>query len=193
MHPHLLKACSAALSLPFYLIFERSVDEGVLPNLWKTSILAPLYNNDSRCATLNFRPVSLTSVCCKVLERASVSQVVDYLESKGLLSVNKFVFRNGRSVEDQLLMTYGKVVELVDGSFVVYMIFLDFSKAFDIVNHSIMLTKLQMLGIGGKLLSWIREFYLVTQCLLMLQVKRVVLNKLPVVLFKVQCWVPFCF
>ena len=53
-------------------------------------------------------------------------------------------------------MTYGEVVELVDEDFV--MIFLDFSRAFDVVNHSIMLTKLQMLGIGGKLLSWIREF-----------------------------------
>ena len=87
-HPHLLKACSGALSLSFYLLFERSLDEGVVPNLWKTSVVAPLYKNGSRCEPLNYRPVSLTSVCCKVLERGIVFQVVDYLESNGLLYVN---------------------------------------------------------------------------------------------------------
>ena len=45
LHPHLLKACSGALSLPFYLLFERSLDEGALPNLWKTSIVTALYKN----------------------------------------------------------------------------------------------------------------------------------------------------
>ena len=53
-------------------------------------------------------------MCCKVLERVVVSQVVDYLESNGLLSVNQFGFYKGRTVEDQLLVTYGEVVELIE-------------------------------------------------------------------------------
>ena len=65
-------------------------------------------------------------MCCKELERVIVSQVVDYLDSNGLLSVNHFGFRKGRSVEDHLLVTYGEVVDLVDWGFVVDMIFLDF-------------------------------------------------------------------
>ena len=73
------------------------------------------------------QPVNLTSVCCNVLEMVIVSQVVDYLESNGLLSVNQFGFHKGKSVEDQLPVTYGEVVELVDKGFV--MIFLDFSEA----------------------------------------------------------------
>ena len=80
-----------------------------------------------------------------------MSQVVDNLESNGLLSINQFCFHKGRSVEDQLLVTDGDVVELVE-SFVVQIIFLGFSKAFDVVNHFIILTKLQMLAIGGNLL-----------------------------------------
>ena len=66
-----------------------------------------------------------------------------------MLPINQFGFR----AEDQLLMTYGEVVELVDGGFVI----LNLSKDFDVVKHSTILTKLQMLFIGGELLSWICE------------------------------------
>ena len=65
-------------------------------------------------------------MCCKVLECAIVSQLVDYLESNVLLSVHKLGFRKGRNVEDQLLVTYSDVVELVDMGFVVDMFFLFF-------------------------------------------------------------------
>ena len=100
----------------------------MLPDLWKTFIIPPMYKNGSRyeCDKLNYRPVSHTSVCCKVLERVIVSQVVDYLEFNGLLSINQFGFRNGRGVEEQYFVPYGEVVELVDRGFIV-MIFLDFS------------------------------------------------------------------
>ena len=72
-----------------------------------------LFKNGSRCNPLNYRPVSLTSVCCKSLERVIVSQLTEYLETSGLLSSNQFVFRKGRSVEDQLLLTYAEVANRV--------------------------------------------------------------------------------
>ena len=66
--------------------------------------MTPLFKNGSRSDSLNYRPVTLTSVCCKVLERIIVSQLAGYLELNDLLSVNQFGFRKGRSVEDQLLV-----------------------------------------------------------------------------------------
>ena len=63
LHPHLLKACSVAWSLPFCILFVRSLEDGVLLILWKTSILAPLDKNGLRCDPLNYHPVSLISVC----------------------------------------------------------------------------------------------------------------------------------
>ena len=53
IHPHMLKACSDALSLPFYLLFVRSLSEGELPTLWKTSIITPLFKSENRCEPLN--------------------------------------------------------------------------------------------------------------------------------------------
>ena len=92
LHPHMLKEYSEALSLPLYLLFDRSLYKGVLPTPWKTSIVTPLFKNGNRCDPLNYHSVSLTSVCCKVLERVIVSQQVEVLEVNGLLSVNQFGF-----------------------------------------------------------------------------------------------------
>ena len=75
-----------------------------------------------------------------------MSQVVNCLESNDLLSENQFRLRKGKSVEDQLLVTYGEAVRLVDKGFVVDMIFLDFSKTFDVVNHSIVFLSTRALG-----------------------------------------------
>ena len=86
-----------------------------------------------------------------------MSQLMDYLESNGLLSIHQFGFHKGRCVENQLLVTYAEVVDAVDRSLTVNMIYLDFSKAFDVVSHFI-LEKLEMLCVCGKLLVWIRAF-----------------------------------
>ena len=117
-----MKASSDALSLPPYLLFVKSQDEGVLPSLQKTSVVAPLIENCSKCDPLNYRFVSLTSVCFKVLERIILSQLLGYLELNGLLSVNHFGFRKGSSVEDQLLVTW-EIFNLVDEGVLVDTIF----------------------------------------------------------------------
>ena len=86
--------------------------------------MASLFKSGSRCDTLKYRPVSLTSVCCRVLEHIIMSQLAGYLELNGLLSVNQLGFHKGRTVEDQLLVTHSEVVNLFDDGFVVDMIFL---------------------------------------------------------------------
>ena len=89
-----------------------------------------------------------------------MAQLVEYLELNNLLSANLFGFLKGRSAEDQLLVTYADIADSVDQGLVVDIIFLDFSKAFDVVSHFVILEKLQKLGIGGNLLIWICEFFI---------------------------------
>ena len=87
-----------------------------------------------------------------------MAQLVEYLELNNLLSANQFGFLNARNVEDQLLVTYADIADSVDKGLLVDIIFLDFSKAFDVVSHFIILEKLQKLGIRGNLFIWIHEF-----------------------------------
>jgi hypothetical protein len=158
LHPKLLKECAVQLTQPLFILFNCSLQSGLLPDAWKSSLVIPIFKSKSRYDPLNYRPVSLTSVCCKSMERIVAAELVDYLESHHLLSSRQFGFRKARSTEDQMLLVYSEVVKSVDDGSVVDMAMLDFSKAFDVVSHPILLLKLQALGVSGVLLGWIGDF-----------------------------------
>ena len=109
LHPQMLRSCAVALAYPLYVVFARSLRDGCIPSTWNRSLVVPLFKAGSRCNPLNYRPVSLTSVCCKVMERSLASHIMNYLEDNNLLSSRQFGFRAGRSTEDQLLLMYGRV------------------------------------------------------------------------------------
>ena len=158
LHPQVLKNCSEALSYPMYLIFCRSLAEGTVPSAWKRSTVIPLFKKGSRYDPLNYRPVSLTSVCCKTLERIVAKHIHEYLESNAILSNHQFGFRPGRSVMEQLLLVYNDVSSNIDADQTVDLVLFDYSKAFDVVCHNVLLEKLQLIGIDGRLLAWISSF-----------------------------------
>ena len=158
IHPRLLKYLSAELSLPLAIIFNSSLCSGVLPDEWLSSLIVPIYKKSHRYDPLNYRPISLTSVPCKVLEKCIVKHITDYLDLNNLISQSQFGFRSGRSATDQLVLTYNDISISIDQGKTVDLIFFDFSKAFDTVCHAILLQKLFSIGICGMLLSWIEYF-----------------------------------
>ena len=81
LHPIILKRCADYLAYPLAVIYNKSLNEGVLPDTFKSSRVVPIFKNGSRYDPLNYRPVSLTSVCCKTMERLVVNHLVNYLES----------------------------------------------------------------------------------------------------------------
>lgn len=158
IHPCLLKFCRTELAYPLMLIFQATYNTCFLPTLWKKSLIVPIYKKGSRHDPLNYRPVSLTSVCVKSLERILCKHIYEYATSNNLLCNDQFGFRPGRSTEDQLLLTYNAITNALNQGDNVDLILFDFSKAFDTVCHDILLDKLSKLGITGNLLGWIKEF-----------------------------------
>ena len=173
LHPHLLQQCADAVATPLYLIYNRSLEEGEVPSLWKTSRVIPIFKKGPRYDPLNYRPISLTSICSKMMERAVASHIWEYLDNNNIITTNQFGFRAGRSTADQLLLVYDDVSRATDEGQISDVVLFDFSKAFDVVPHDILLEKLRWLGFsndrhattvppneasGASLLSWIQSF-----------------------------------
>ena len=157
-HPLLLKSCARELAYPLSVVFNRSLREGIVPRAWKESMVVPIFKKGTKYDALNYRPVSLTSVCCKSMERIIAQHLTAFLEEHRLLDQNQFGFRAGRSTSDQLLLVYSEVSRKFDEGGVVDVVLFDYSKAFDVIRHDIMIEKLQRLGIHGNTLHWIESF-----------------------------------
>ena len=116
------------------------------------------YNCPDREKAENYRPVSLTSVVCKVMEHIISSRVNRHLEMYGILCDPQHGFRQKRSCETQLVSTLADFVNTTEEKGQCDVILLDFSKAFDKVSHSLLLQKLHRYGIDGRVHSWISSF-----------------------------------
>ena len=153
-----LRRCASVLCYPLFLIFRRSITSMRVPLIWKTANVMPLFKGGIHSNSSNYRPISLTSICSKTLERIIASQLHDYLDVHNLLSPFQFGFRAGLSVSDQLLLAYDYVSSSLDCGCSVDVLYFDYRKAFDVVNHRILLSKLSSIGISNPLLGWLGDF-----------------------------------
>ena len=158
VHPFLLKSCVAILGYPLTLIVLKSLEERSVPSEWRKSIVIPLHKGGTRSVPLNYRPVSLTSMCCKAMEKILASHIVEYMETNHLFSPEQFGFRKERGTEDQLLLFYGEVAKYVDEGKSVDVVYVDLSKAFDVLNHEVLLEKLRSLQFCEQIVAWIGSF-----------------------------------
>ena len=140
------------------MIFRQSLDEGKLPVDWKSANVTPIYKKGKKSNPLNYRPISLTSVPCKVMEKIIRNKIVDHLESNHLLSKHQHGFRSNRSCLTQLLEYFTEIHDIIDKGDPVDAIYLDCKKAFDTVPHKRLIEKLKSYGIVGKVLKWIESF-----------------------------------
>ena len=140
------------------LIFQSSFDQGQVPEDWKRANVTPLFKKGDKSKAANYRPVSLTSTCCKIMEHIVHSLLINFLESNNIRSDYQHSFRKKRSCETQLLVTVDDLAAGLDRHQQIDAILLDFSKAFDKVPHKHLATKLHRYGIRDQNLSWIKSF-----------------------------------
>ena len=154
----LLKKCAVSLAYPLVLMWQESFDRGLVPEWYKLSHVCPLHKKGGRACRQNYRPVSLTSHVIKVFERVLRKMMVDHLEKNKLLSNRQHGFRSGRSTLTQLLGYFNNIYEGLRSDKDTDSIYLDYAKAFDKVDHRLLLLKLEKYGFNHKLIAWVRSF-----------------------------------
>ena len=139
---------------PLSIIYQRSLLMGEVPEEWRLANVTPIYKKGCREDLGNYRPVSLTSVPGKIMEQIPLREITRHVRDKRGSSPSQHGFTKGRSCLTNLISFYDPVTRLVDEGKAVDVVYLDFSKAFDTVSHSILLQKLALRGLDQYTLGW---------------------------------------
>ena len=158
LKPIVLQTLHKELAPILKLIFQKSLDTGRLPSIWKKANVSPIFKKGDKTEPANYRPISLTCVLCKVLEHVVASGISKHFTEQNILSELQHGFREKRSCETQLIMLVDELSKSMQSGKQTDLILLDFSKAFDKVAHEKLLLKLHFYGIRGNILNWIKDF-----------------------------------
>ena len=153
-----LKLCAAEMADILTTLFNASLSQGVVPPDWKTANIVPLFKKGDKSNPANYRPISLTSLTCKILEHVVFSNFMSHFEKFSILDDAQHGFRKNRSCVSQLITTLDDFANTLKNQHQTDAILLDFSKAFDKVDHLGLLSKLETYGIRGPLLEWTSSF-----------------------------------
>jgi hypothetical protein len=149
LHPELTAECLS-------IIYNKSFSLGQVPARWKEANVVPLHKTGDRKFPGNYRPVSLTSIPCKIMEHIILHKLNEELEH--LLTDSQHGFRQGLSCETQLTSTIHSIAKNSDQGYATHALILDFKKAFDKVPHRLLMEKLEKLSVSQPLIDWIASF-----------------------------------
>jgi len=153
-----LKEVSLEIAPALTLIFQASLDQSKLPEVWKEALVVPVFKKGNRSDPCNFRPISLTCICGKILEHVVHSNISKHLQRYEVLCDEQHGFRTNRSCDTQLITTVNDFAKCLNEGGQCDVLTLDFSKAFDKVPHARLYHKLSHYGIRGPILTWLQAF-----------------------------------
>ena len=153
-----LKSIAGGIAFPLSYLFNMSMKCGRVPSDWKIAYVCPIFKKGDRKLPSNYRPVSLTSICGKVMESIISDSMIAFLRANHLLSDEQYGFLAKRSTCTQLLTTLNDFTLLADNKMRVDAVYIDFAKAFDSVSHSKLLLKATLYGFTSHLLDWLSSF-----------------------------------
>lgn len=150
----IIKKCAHLLSLPLTDICNTSLLSGKFPEIFKVAKVCPIHKKGEKHNVENYRPISLLSGFSKIIEKVMYNRLVSFLEFNNIFTNSQFGFRKGRGINDALVKFTESILNAIDKKEQSVGLFLDLSKAFDMVNHDILIKKLQLYGIRGLAKDW---------------------------------------
>ncbi|CAM5140014.1 unnamed protein product [Natator depressus] len=158
LHPRVLKELAAVIAEPLAIIFENSWRTGEVPDDWKKANVVPIFKKGKKENPGNYRPVSLTSVPGKIMEQVLKESILKHLHERKVIRNSQHGFTKGRSCLTNLIAFYDEITGSVDEGKAVDVLFLDFSKAFDTVSHSSIVSKLRKYGLDECTIRWVESW-----------------------------------
>ncbi|CAM4615512.1 unnamed protein product [Caretta caretta] len=165
LHPRVLKELADVIAEPLAIIFENSWRSGEVPDDWKKANVVSIFRKGKKEDPGNYRPVSLTSVPGKkkffpgkIMQQVLKESILKHLEERKVIRNSQHGFTKGKSCLINLIAFYDEIIGSVDEGNAVDVLFLDFSKAFDTVSHSILASKLKKYGLDEWTIRWIESW-----------------------------------
>ena len=155
---YLGKQCINAYLTPLTYILNQSMTEGVFPDLLKTARVIPLYKSGEKKKINNYRPISILSFFSKIFEKTMYNYISNFMDKHNLICKHQFGFRSKHSTQHAVISLVNNITNSLDSSNIVIGVFLDLKKAFDTVDHTILLKKLYSYGIRGKAHKWLTSY-----------------------------------
>ena len=154
----LLQGLADEISPVLSEIFRKSLNEGEVPPDWKAANVTPIFKKGAKTKPENYRPISLTSIPCKIMESVLRDGLMEHLEENKLIFPSQHGFMPGKSCTTNLLEFLEYVTRVLDEGKNIDVIFLDFAKAFDKVPRERLVAKLAAHGVSGRVLQWVRNW-----------------------------------
>lgn len=146
------------IAAPLVHIFNLAIENGICPAHFKKAEIVPIHKAGDKHEATNYRPISLIPNLAKIFEKILKTRISSFLDKFEILSDKQFGFRTKRSASDALAYVTKHIYEKLDASQPIVAIFLDLAKAFDAVNHHLLVQKLHRAGIRGKILCLIKDY-----------------------------------
>ena len=158
LHPRFIRDVGSFIVTPLVHIINRSFQTGIVPSKIKVAKVKPLFKGGEKDLATNYRPISMLSVITKIMEGAMYKRVQSYLEKYKILSPDQYGFRCKRSTKGALIRFVHTVQQNLDNGKKSAAVYIDLKKAFDTVNHNILLEKIEIYGIRGPVLNWFKDY-----------------------------------
>ena len=156
--PKFLKTTMREIAKPLCIVFKLSLSTGEVPRDWKHARVTPIFKKGPKGDPGNYRPVSLTSIPCRILEAIIKDDMMEHLKNNQLLKDSQHGFLKGKSCTTNLTVFMDKITKVLDEGKCADIFYLDFAKAFDKVPHQRLLEKMKSKGIKGNVYNWISEW-----------------------------------